>query len=61
MKIGLKSISPLIDYTTASDEARSVFKDIMESRGSSRVNNFWMALASGFRVPVDSAPPSATH
>lgn len=61
MKIGLMSISPLIDYTTASDEVRSVFKDIMETRGIGRVNNFWMALANGYRAPVDSAPPSAAH
>jgi len=39
-------ISPLINYTTASDEVRLVFKDIMETRGIDRVNHFWMALAN---------------
>lgn len=40
------SISPLIDYSTASDEVRQVFNDIMKTRGVDRVNNFWMALAN---------------
>lgn len=40
------SISPLIDYTTASDAVREVFNDIMTTRGVEQVNNFWMALAN---------------
>lgn len=35
----------LIDYDAASPEARAVFDDIMATRQTDRVNNFWKALA----------------
>jgi AhpD family alkylhydroperoxidase len=35
----------LIEYENAAPEARAVFDDIMETRGTRHVNNFWKALA----------------
>jgi AhpD family alkylhydroperoxidase len=40
------AILGLIEYEDAAPEARAVFDDIMETRGTRRVNNFWKALAS---------------
>lgn len=37
---------PLIEYEAASAEVRAVFDDIMATRGTDRVNNFWRALAN---------------
>jgi AhpD family alkylhydroperoxidase len=37
---------PLIEYDAASPEIRAVYDDIMQSRGTDRVNNFWKALAN---------------
>lgn len=39
------AILGLIEYEDAVPEARAVFDDIMETRGTRRVNNFWKALA----------------
>src|ERR1035438_4820436 len=35
----------LIEYDTASDEVRAVYDDIMATRGTDWINNFWKALA----------------
>jgi AhpD family alkylhydroperoxidase len=37
---------PLIEYAAASSEVRAVYDDIMRTRGTDRVNNFWQALAN---------------
>jgi AhpD family alkylhydroperoxidase len=37
---------PLIEYGVASAEVRTVYDDIMRTRGTDRVNNFWKALAN---------------
>jgi AhpD family alkylhydroperoxidase len=39
-------MSELIAYEDASPEVRAVYDDIMHVRGTSRVNNFWQALAN---------------
>ncbi len=36
----------LIEYADASPEVRAVYDDIMATRKTDRVNNFWKALAS---------------
>jgi AhpD family alkylhydroperoxidase len=36
----------LIDYPEASAEVRTVYDDIMATRKTDRINNFWKALAS---------------
>ena len=40
------SITPLIEYEDATEEVLSVYEDIMATRGSNWVNNFWKALAT---------------
>ena len=35
----------LIEYPDASDEVRAVYDDIMQTRGTDWINNFWKALA----------------
>jgi len=35
----------LIEYAQASPEVRSVYDDIMKTRGVDWINNFWKALA----------------
>lgn len=42
----MRAMVPLIEYEDASSEVRAVYDDIMETRGSDRVNNFWKAIAS---------------
>lgn len=37
---------PLIDYENASEAVRAVYDDIMATRGSDWINNFWKALAN---------------
>ena len=37
---------PLIDYDDAVPEVRAVYDDIMRSRGTDWVNNFWKVLAN---------------
>jgi AhpD family alkylhydroperoxidase len=37
---------PPIDYEDASAEVRAVYDDIMRTRGTDWVNNFWKALAN---------------
>ena len=37
---------PLIEYADASPEVRAVYDDIMETRQTDWVNNFWKALAA---------------
>jgi AhpD family alkylhydroperoxidase len=40
-----KPIVPLVEYEMASREVRDVYDDIMATRGSDWVNNFWKLLA----------------
>ena len=40
------SLVTLIEYNDASPEVRAVYDDIMKTRGSDWVNNFWKALAN---------------
>ncbi len=37
---------PLIDYGEANAEVRAVYDDIMRTRGTDWINNFWKALAN---------------
>jgi AhpD family alkylhydroperoxidase len=37
---------PAIEYDDASAEVRAVYDDIMQTRGTDWVNNFWKALAN---------------
>jgi AhpD family alkylhydroperoxidase len=37
---------PLIEYAEAGAEVRAVYDDIMRTRGTDWINNFWMALAN---------------
>jgi AhpD family alkylhydroperoxidase len=39
------AISSLIEYDQASAEVRAVYDDIMATRKTDRVNNFWKAIA----------------
>jgi len=41
-----KAISALIEYDDASPEVRSVYDDIMATRKTDSINNFWKALAN---------------
>jgi AhpD family alkylhydroperoxidase len=36
----------MVEYGAASAEVRAVYDDIMRTRGTDRVNNFWMVLAN---------------
>jgi len=40
------ALVPLVDYADASDRVRAVYDDIMTTRGTDWVNNFWKALAN---------------
>ena len=40
------SITTLVEYHDATDEVKTIYDDIMATRGSDWVNNFWKALAS---------------
>ena len=40
------ALVPLIEYADASPEVRSVYDDIMKTRGIDWINNFWKALAN---------------
>ena len=37
---------PLVEYDRASAEVRPVYDDIMKTRGTDWINNFWKALAN---------------
>ena len=37
---------PLIEYEDATPQARAVYDDIMKTRGSNWINNFWKVLAN---------------
>jgi AhpD family alkylhydroperoxidase len=37
---------PLVEYDQASAEVRAVYDDIMKTRGTDWINNFWKALAN---------------
>jgi AhpD family alkylhydroperoxidase len=40
------TMMPLIEYDDASAEIRAVYDDIMRTRGTNWINNFWKALAN---------------
>jgi AhpD family alkylhydroperoxidase len=40
------SLVTLIEYAEASPEVRAVYDDIMRTRGTDWINNFWKALAN---------------
>jgi len=40
------SLVPLVEYEQASPEVRAIYDDIMQTRGTDWINNFWKALAS---------------
>ena len=40
------SMARLIEYNEASAEIRAVYDDIMKTRGTDWINNFWKALAN---------------
>lgn len=40
-----KSIVPLVEYEMADDVVRAVYDDIMQTRKSDWINNFWKVLA----------------
>ena len=40
------ALVPLIEYRDASPEVKSVYDDIMKTRGIDWINNFWKALAN---------------
>ena len=40
------TLVPLIEYPAAGAEVRAVYDDIMRTRGTDRINNFWKALAN---------------
>jgi AhpD family alkylhydroperoxidase len=39
-------MTPLVEYTDASPEVRAVYDDIMATRKTDVINNFWKALAN---------------
>jgi len=40
------ALVPLVEYGSAPDRVRTVYDDIMATRGTDWVNNFWKALAN---------------
>ena len=40
------TLVPLIEYDRASAEVREIYDDIMRTRGTDWINNFWKALAN---------------
>ena len=40
------SITPLVEYHGATEDVKEIYDDIMATRGSDWVNNFWKALAA---------------
>jgi len=40
------SLVKLVEYAEASPEVRAVYDDIMKTRGTDWINNFWKALAN---------------
>jgi AhpD family alkylhydroperoxidase len=40
-----KPIVPLVEYEAAGPDVRAVYDDIMKTRGSDWINNFWKVLA----------------
>ena len=55
------SITPLIEYEDATEEVRSVYEDIMATRGSNWINNFWKALATQPELLKRTWTVSYTH
>ncbi|HVC01418.1 MAG TPA: carboxymuconolactone decarboxylase family protein [Steroidobacteraceae bacterium] len=43
---GMSASAPLIEYADASAEVRAVYDDIMATRKTDWINNFWKALAN---------------
>jgi AhpD family alkylhydroperoxidase len=44
--LGMSFSAPLIEYADASPEVRAVYDDIMATRKTDWINNFWKALAN---------------
>ncbi len=44
--LGMSAAAPLIEYADASPEVRAVYDDIMATRKTDWINNFWKALAN---------------
>jgi AhpD family alkylhydroperoxidase len=42
----MMTMVPLVEYDQASAEVRAVYDDIMKTRGTDWINNFWKALAN---------------
>jgi AhpD family alkylhydroperoxidase len=42
----MMTMVPLVEYDRASAEVRAVYDDIMKTRGTDWINNFWKALAN---------------
>lgn len=40
------ALTELVEYAEAEADVRAVYDDIMQTRGTDRVNNFWKALAT---------------
>ena len=40
------ALVPLVEYEDANDDVRAVYDDIMATRGTDWINNFWKALAN---------------
>ena len=40
------SITPLVEYHDATEDVKEIYDDIMATRGSDWVNNFWKSLAA---------------
>lgn len=40
-----KPLVPLVEYADAGEEVRAVYDDIMRTRGTDWINNFWKVLA----------------
>jgi len=40
------SLAPIVEYADAPPEVRAVYDDIMATRGTDWINNFWKALAA---------------
>lgn len=43
--MSVKPIVPLVEYEDASPAVRAVYDDIMKTRGTDWINNFWKVLA----------------
>ncbi len=49
------SLVRLVEYADASAGVRAVYDDIMATRGTNWINNFWKALANRLRISFDES------